>query len=182
MLEFLLVGTLWFWIVLAATLVGMLVALELENGWLATGITIVTVGLLCWANNVAPQAWVAQHPIGTLGLGLGWFIAGAVWGAVKWYFWLLRKRDRLIGRGLLKDGVATQEFHFDERYVKKGESFVPQVRDHKALVIMWMTYWPFSMVWTLINDPVRRAWDWLYARIGEKLQDIANKVFARAGA
>ena len=54
----------------------------------------------------------------------------------------------------------------------------PMVRANKTRVLAWMTYWPASMTWTLIDDPVRRAFLALYDGIGGSLQRISDRRFA----
>ena len=54
----------------------------------------------------------------------------------------------------------------------------PKVSEHKALITSWMTYWPISALWTLINDPIVRLFDSIYYGIAEYLQAISNKKFA----
>jgi len=45
------------------------------------------------------------------------------------------------------------EMTLDE--IKAGEG--PQFRNNKSRCMTWMTYWPFSAFWYLLNDPVRRV-------------------------
>jgi hypothetical protein len=54
----------------------------------------------------------------------------------------------------------------------------PMVRDNKTRCISWMAYWPASMAWTLVDDPVRRAFVALYDSIGGSLQHISDRRFA----
>ena len=58
------------------------------------------------------------------------------------------------------------------------ESVTPSVRYNKARVISWATYWPASMLWTLINDPVHRFYEWMYRTLAGSLQRMADKKFA----
>lgn len=59
-----------------------------------------------------------------------------------------------------------------------ADPVIPDITKNKAAFIRWMTYWPFSLVFTLLNDPVRRLFEWLYEVAGKKMQEIANSVFA----
>ena len=54
----------------------------------------------------------------------------------------------------------------------------PNAKDHKARIIAWMTYWPASMAWTLVNDPIRHTVEFLYSRIGNLLQGMSDRTFA----
>lgn len=54
----------------------------------------------------------------------------------------------------------------------------PLVRENKARIVAWMSYWPASMAWTLIDDPVRRIFMSIYESIGGSLQRISDRRFA----
>jgi len=53
----------------------------------------------------------------------------------------------------------------------------PLVRNHKGRVIAWMSYWPWSLFWTILNDPIRRLMRRIYYRIKGILQGISDRVF-----
>jgi hypothetical protein len=52
----------------------------------------------------------------------------------------------------------------------------PQVRLHKGDIMLWMTYWPFSGLWTLINDPIRKVFRTIYTHIAKSLQAISDRM------
>lgn len=54
----------------------------------------------------------------------------------------------------------------------------PLVRENKTRIVAWMSYWPASMAWTLIDDPVRRTFLAIYDHIGGSLQRISDRRFA----
>jgi len=53
----------------------------------------------------------------------------------------------------------------------------PLVRNHKGRVISWMSYWPWSLFWTILNDPIRRLMRRIYYRIKGILQGISDRAF-----
>lgn len=53
-----------------------------------------------------------------------------------------------------------------------------KVREHKSLILAWMAYWPASLVWTMANDPVRRAFEAVYDRIGGSMQRMSDRKFS----
>lgn len=53
----------------------------------------------------------------------------------------------------------------------------PMVSDNKSRITGWMTYWPWSALWTLINDPVRRFYRWAYTQLHGLLQGMSDKAF-----
>jgi len=54
---------------------------------------------------------------------------------------------------------------------------MPQVRNHKGRIIAWMSYWPWSLFWTLLNDPIRRLFRRIYYQIKNVLQSISDRVY-----
>ena len=68
-----------------------------------------------------------------------------------------------------------------ERYVKVeyyGKVIKkPMVSANKSCITGWMTYWPWSVLWTIINDPVRRFYKWAYTHLRGLLQGMSDKAF-----
>ena len=54
----------------------------------------------------------------------------------------------------------------------------PRPNDHKSTILTWMTFWPASLAWTMLNDPVRAAFRHIYTWLSRTLQDISNRAFA----
>lgn len=133
--------------------------------------------------------------------------AGVVWGIVKWWFFVRRIRDRYqeIKDAFLNDRRITdgkipsdliqtfKEFCSDrgqrgyhhsgeyDRYrlefSEDGRVVAPVVNKHKARITSWMVYWPWSAMWTLIDDPIRRLYNRLYTLLRGFYQSIANQAF-----
>ena len=55
--------------------------------------------------------------------------------------------------------------------------YKPKARNHKGKVLSWMTYWPWSLLWTLFNDFVRRVFNAIYNKIQKFLQKISDHAF-----
>lgn len=53
----------------------------------------------------------------------------------------------------------------------------PQANNHKALITTWITHWPVSLVWTLINDPIKKLINHIFESIKSVFQKISDKVF-----
>lgn len=54
---------------------------------------------------------------------------------------------------------------------------MPSAKENKSRILTWMFYWPFSGIWTIINDPVRRAFQWIYRRLEGVYQKITVSAF-----
>jgi hypothetical protein len=198
MLTLFALGTLAFWLLVIAESVLLLALIEYEKvGW-GTISLIATLAALYFLGNSEVVAYLAQNPL-TIALGVcGYFVAGTVWSVAKWWFYVGNVREKYDERKadfLRSNGVEGTVIP-DELKKKWKESLahstysvyggarqdfsngiVPKARDHKAKILTWMTYWPWSMVWTLINDPVKRLFKYIYRSIQELLQSISNRAF-----
>ena len=61
------------------------------------------------------------------------------------------------------------------------EAIKPKVSRNKGRIIFWMSYWPFSFLWTFLADGLLSAWEWVYHGIGKKLQKVSDSKFKSAG-
>ncbi len=88
----------------------------------------------------------------------------------------LRRIDGEIARHA---SAEWRRARWDERLRGAGfrGSIPPRARDNKARIIAWMTYFPASMAWTLVNDPIRHAIEFLYNRVGKLLQSMSDRTF-----
>jgi hypothetical protein len=56
-------------------------------------------------------------------------------------------------------------------------TLIPAATDHKAKIVGWMVFWPWSALWTLLNDPLRRIFNHIFKVLKETYQKISEKVF-----
>ncbi len=195
MLELFVIGTLWFWLY-AAVVFAVLVALtESEKpGWALSTIIASTV-LVTWANGGSPLTWVAHHPVTVVVLVVAYFVGGVLNARYKWGKVVYGKRRELneeIEKFLKDHGIEgtvippeLEEKWFSRisihRYAAEGIlSYKPRLRDHKGQIITWMAYWPWSVFWTLLNDPIRWAFEEIYALIHGWFQSVADDAFKDA--
>lgn len=178
------VGSLAFWIlfVLADVIVVALIDHQ-KWGWSAITLffTALTLAFLGDFNLIVFVRANPGHALYLLGL---YFIIGAVWSVLKWYFFLLRERedydkrraDFLKYRGLSANSKITPELKAD--FIKKlGATTRPSVHNHKSQVMGWLVYWPWSALWTLINDPIRRIWEWMFRGLRSIYETVAAHVY-----
>jgi hypothetical protein len=162
-MHFLLFGSVWFWLVIGIAVILMMTATEKGSGLGATVTFLVSVAILYFFGNQSSLgaifAYGIDHPWSAISVVVAYFILGTCWAIMKWYFFLIDARDK-----------AKEENH----------SFlhVPNVTEHKGKIMLWMFYWPFSSVWTLIDHPVKKIFQFIYNRIKDRMQKMANKIFA----
>jgi hypothetical protein len=162
-MHFLLFGSFWFWVVIGAAVSLMMTATEKGSGLGATVTFVVTVVILYFFGNQSSLgalfAYGIDHPWSVLSVILAYFILGTCWAIMKWYFFLIDARDKV------------QEKR--PTYVH-----IPDVTEHKGKIMLWMFYWPFSSIWTMIDHPVKKVFQFIYNRIKDRMQKMTNKIFA----
>jgi hypothetical protein len=53
----------------------------------------------------------------------------------------------------------------------------PRAAKNKRSIVSWMCYWPFSVVGTVLNDPVRRLFSFLFKSFKALYQKLSDHVF-----
>lgn len=53
----------------------------------------------------------------------------------------------------------------------------PEASSNKSKIIAWICYWPFSLIGTFINDPIRRLVNFLFTKLKATYQKMSDKVF-----
>ena len=179
-----------FWIVAFIALASLLAAKEGEHYKISAGITVgAFLVLLYLGGSTIKQAffWVVNNPTTLVEYIFAYAVLGIVWSLVKWVFHLWRIRDRLIDyrqKENIKSGVSLNEdqrkaFFFYARDImgKTADSLPPRARENKARITSWMIYWPISMPWTLVNEPVKRFFTFAYYRLAGILEGISTRMF-----
>lgn len=119
-----------------------------------------------------------------LGL-LAYGIIGFVWGVFKWKNFLIKKHSRY-----LKDKKKFLDKHkldvtdippaFKEEWegsIGSKYNVIPRAEDNKERIISWMTFWPWSFLWFLLNDPIKWFYNTLYYYAADLFQSMANRQF-----
>ena len=162
----------------------------------ATISLLVAFACLQWLGDADIIGYVTSNPLNILACVGAFFILGAVWGVIKWWIYCRDQleaynefRNEFLSRkGLNDTSKVPPEFrrefkeaverHNSNRYGKDNKIGVPKVSDNKGRIMRWMTFWPVSMIWSLINDFVKRTFRVIYYKIAGFLQSIADKMFS----
>jgi hypothetical protein len=113
--------------------------------------------------------WFLEHWKLLLFCAVGYIPVGIGWVYLKWRSYL---------------GYRYREA---EDYLKLNGSlpnwdYPPQVSKHKSDIMRWLSWWPFSLIGTLLNDPLRRLFEAVYRNIASHLQEISNNMFSNLKA
>lgn len=152
--------TLILWIILAISLFLIGFFLEVsENGWGVTITILCTIVIFRWL--VGPTfitqswEWVLNNWAFAIIYLVVYITVGLIWSLIKWFMYL-RKMKR-------------------EGYTK--ESRILQVSENKGTIILWMSYWPISLIATLLNDPLRKLITEIFDYFSGTYQKILDSVF-----
>lgn len=183
--ELFMVGGVIFWGVIAIAFCIALYAIEKENALWALITTIVTLMVIGSFTAFNPFAYAYDHRAELYQYVAYYFVGGGVYASVRWLLWAhnLRVSYRELRERWTKSGGATE--WFDEVRYAFGFSTAdelrvwgnPRIRNHKSTVMTWMTYWPICLPWTILNEPVKRTFVFIYNSIGGSLQWFSDRLF-----
>ncbi len=187
----------------ACITIAILVAILLEfekEGWATTFVSL-GIALVLW--NYRAEIWdmVSQNPWPTVGFVVSYIIIGIVWSFIKWTTYVKKTLGRIkkvkdtfiaehkeinnsnradfnkaIENLRLKDSSGYTISVYDKTtlddIIKK---VTPVANEKKIIITAWISYWPMSLVGTLLNNPFRNFFEWLYDNLSGYYDKITNK-------
>jgi hypothetical protein len=204
-------GTIPFYIVSLLSFFILIAFVENEKSIGAVLTIIVTGALLYFFGNKGIIPWAIHNPVAIAEYIGGYLVLGIIWGFIKWFFYVLKARDRyetfraewLKYEGPINDEVVPlkKTSHWEglsktekevpnpdptdtwrARFLKSAKSnnmLPPSANHNKGKIIFWMSYWPASGIWTLINDPITRIYQFLFTRIVVTFEHISQAMFSK---
>lgn len=146
-----------------------------------------------WVFRIPVWDTIRQDPWSILVYLVGYVGVGVLWSFPKWWFYVRKVRDAYladmlkykVGNGLDPAQKLTpdQARDFTGRYTYRPENrtwsqVLPiQVSQNKTKVLTWMVYWPTSMVWTIIDQPIKRAFLFMFEQVKGVYQAIGDRAF-----
>ncbi len=165
MLELFVVGTLWFWVLIIAAFILLTYQVNIGNGWGSTVVFVLTILAITFLGNSKLVSdiigYVNLNPGISIGIFCGYFIAGAIWSLIKWYYFVLDQKEKQI-----------KESKTPYNSSKKYSFVMPMPGDFKGDITLWMSYWPLSFIWTMIDNPFKR----IFANIFKNLENTYTKI------
>jgi hypothetical protein len=177
---FLVLESVWFfYLFIPACILLFLFLTEYDGGanvGFSTTLLLAVLILLQVFTYVKPFTFMLGNWITSASIMAGYFVAGALYVWVKWYSYYTTA-IRLINEYREKYSHVTLN---DAAYAVGYRNSVPfKVSDHKAMIFSWILYWPLSITWTLLNDPVRRFVNFIYNSIASSLQRMSDSAFEK---
>lgn len=194
--EFFVAGSLATDILLLASLILCFATVDRDPS-IVTVTVIGTILALTLFGDARPFAWILTHGDLLIASAIAYFIVGTGWAVTKWWFHV-NKLGRIArdvkSRIFKKNDIDVSQTDINYQIhskmmeeIKKRigpyskycvDEIPPKVSEHKGLIIAWMTWWPISAVWTLINDPIVRLFTSIYHGIADTLQRMSDNAFA----
>jgi hypothetical protein len=186
--EFFVVGGVFFYLLVAVVTILLILFAELERP-ICAGITLIlTFALLALLGNFNILAAIKAHPFISLIALPGYFVAGTLWSFAKWWFYVHneaakykeKKEEFLKGEKVLLMAPEEREAAW-RRYLEHLQSYrshpKPEVSENKCRILTWMIYWPWSFVWTIINDPVTKFFKFIFRKLRFVYEAIVNSAY-----
>lgn len=150
-----------------------------KPGFATTTLISLLIGLQLFSD-VRPFTYAVHHPLAIISYFIAYIALGFVYVWFKWASFVSMAVRRITAL-VTKDPNDPKEFSNAISAARcLGYKSIPfQVSDHKGKIITWMAYWPVSLTWTVLNDPLRRLFEYLYTVISHSLQMISNRAFAQ---
>jgi hypothetical protein len=191
--------TLLFLIGLVVLVIVATILTEVEHFGLATLALIGTVVGAQLLHVVDVLHYVEHHALLTGLYALGYVLVGVIWSFVKWFSYLMSYRDtfrthkeaflkeqNLNPVGQVPDELLKQFKAYLQENVRWGDSHRqvmelerPRASKNKSRIVAWMSLWPCSVVGTVLNDPVRRVFNFLFNWFKSLYQQMADRIFAK---
>lgn len=183
---FLLYGLgIWFWSIIIIEFILLTWFVENEAS-IPSFISIVAVlFLLWWLADIPVWDWIKNNPWQLCKYCLYYIGVGLIWSVGK-YFFVLKKMQEYIKRlkkCYLNDPNKTEKVNNFKEYVDlKRNANWSNTKDYLAFenstkkLVFWATFWPTSMFWTILNDPIKRLFTYI---IHDLLIKLYRKMYDR---
>lgn len=165
---------------------------------LATGIVIWTYGPDLWVLITQNIATTLYFSVGYVILGLIWSFIKWNQKVAKIFKLFIKQKNKFIAENgeiveRTKDQIGNKQAFYNTLAYKfkyadgsgpissfdEGKSIeeviekiTPIGLEHKAKIVSWISYWPLSLIGTLLNDPFRRFFEWIY----ESVSGVYDKI------
>lgn len=136
---------------------------------------------------------------------MGAYVAAAIgWSLFKWHMLVQGAKQSWAAHiARFQEGKHTKENHYDrEEHIYKTSYYTieewatltcwkvkdsaamrfrnhlpPRVEDFRGRIVGWMMYWPLSLLWFLLHNPLRSFFRWVFDNIAGWYTHIARRQF-----
>jgi hypothetical protein len=182
----------WLFVIYVAVIIAIIVCVEIDCFGLSTFLLLASVGFLSYFNWTTSINWVKSNYI-DLVIYTGYYLLGCVaWMYTKWTMLLINfnsARKEAISNYKTKHGIVgpldscqikialeNRNKAYTNNYFTIYLSEKIRARNYKSKIIAWGIWWPFSLVGTIVDDPVRRFVTWTFDRLCGTFQKLADRI------
>jgi hypothetical protein len=177
--ELFIIGSWWFWGLLLFAFGSMCYFVNYDKA-LPSTVVLVLVFLALWLfGDFNILKWIIADPRKFIIYLACYFISGVIWSFIKFYLHL-HKFKRLYEKDKENWYIAhpkTTDETEEERFQKyqRSRMHVPSFSELREKIVLWMTYWPVSLFWTMLDDPIKR----LCIVISDSFIDLYQSMYDR---
>lgn len=161
----------WFWGLVLCEFIILICFVESEMEFASAVSLIVFILLLQFLADVPIWQWIKNNPKQLVIYTLIYIVCGLLWSLIKYYF-KLSKAKRFIQQqkeNWLKDDKKYNDMdislkdYIDRQLLYSGKFERITLNFDKSIgkLVLWAMLWPPSMIWTLLDEPIRRLFTWL---------------------
>ena len=194
------------WVFAIVGIIAMAILLENElEGW-ATTVFSLCLALFLWDFKSEIFGFITSNPAATIGFTISYVVIGIVWSFLKWRTYvkdIFDKFKALKADFIRENGVIDEKnkSHFYTTIESSGlrggtgrylttdshqslETFVDQLTPisskKKGIITSWISYWPVSLLATILNNPFRKFFEWVYSNLSGYYDKITDSYKADA--
>lgn len=189
------------WTATIIILIAMAIFLENEKeGW-ATTFFSLGIALVLW--NFRSEIWeyLTANPTATIGFAVTYVLLGIVWSFIKWRTYVMsifnkfkeyredfvRKHGQITPENLKDfnkivnnkfkdpDGHGTVSIYDHKALQDTVKAIAPIASKKKSVITSWISYWPVSVAATILNNPFRQFFEWVYSNLSGFYDKITNR-------
>jgi hypothetical protein len=183
------------WLVLFFTAAFVIVTVAFVANYRPGSATVVLALALAYFQFLTPYdpiGYIMHHPLYAGAAVAIYATLGTVWVRIRWRVFVTgafnarrEAQEKFLGgtsidqldikgREKLKTTIDSAVATYTGRREPR-----PMIFNHKSKFFLWLTYWPLSIVWIVIDEPVKRFCTWAYYSMAKSLQAVSDRAFSQ---
>ena len=157
----------WFWALFLIEILLLTILVETEYPATSFLSIILFIFFLWWLADIPVWKWIKDNPLTLLKYFSYYIGLGIIWSFCKYYF-LLKSTKNSIEKyktswNKMKDVDKKHYTSFKEYYKENDYRYGGNISFKKTNTkfALWAIFWPTSCIWTLLNDPIRKIFNYL---------------------
>lgn len=175
-------GTIWFWVLICVISIVLMAVQENAKspGSWCTFWVLVTFVALYWCGAGGSLRGLGLHiihyPFETIVYFLMYTLVGVIWSFWKWKEIVDRCAKKYIRA--ISEYAALKKKHPDTLYNSVViENYKPVAKNYTGELFNWIFYWPFSLTWFVIHEPIERLFRFIMEKTKKVYEGITNRAF-----